>query len=238
MRGLFAAGGVAAAVAILSWALVANEAIWRPALIVIGVVVAIYALGMGNFMLFESKIGKVDGRETILDRVNWAGDEQVLDVGCGRGLMLVGAAKRLTTGRAIGVDIWQASDQSANGPDGAIENATLERVAERVEVQTADMRSLPFASDIFDVVTSHWVVHNLERVADRQAALDEMIRVLKPGGTLLLTDIANRDAYRAHLSQRGFGRLQTLVRPVRDKILALISFGSFRPATIIGLKPR
>jgi cyclopropane fatty-acyl-phospholipid synthase-like methyltransferase len=44
------------------------------------------------------------------------GDETVLDVGYGRGLHLIGAAKRLTTGKAPGVDIWQAEDLSGNLP--------------------------------------------------------------------------------------------------------------------------
>src|SRR5207248_9652552 len=68
------------------------------------------ALGCGAmavWMLWDSKIGKVRERERLLDNVAWRGDERVLDVGCGRGLMLVGAAKRLTTGRAVGVDIWR-----------------------------------------------------------------------------------------------------------------------------------
>jgi len=40
----------------------------------------------------------------------------VLDVGCGRGLLLIGAARRLTTGKAVGVDIWQAEDRVGNLP--------------------------------------------------------------------------------------------------------------------------
>ena len=75
------------------------------------------------------------------------GCEQVLDVGCGRGLMLIGAAKRLNTGRAIGVDIWKMEDQSQNLPTAALANAKIEFVAERVEVRTADMRGVPLACD-------------------------------------------------------------------------------------------
>src|ERR1043166_4376512 len=57
---------------------------------------------MALWMLWDSKVGKVRDRERLLDHVAWRGDERVLDVGCGRGLMLVGAAKRLTTGRGRG----------------------------------------------------------------------------------------------------------------------------------------
>jgi cyclopropane fatty-acyl-phospholipid synthase-like methyltransferase len=69
----------------------------------------------------------------------------VLDVGCGRGLLLIGAAKRLTTGKAVGVDIWQTEDLSGNRPEATLENARLERVAERVGVKDGDARRLPFA---------------------------------------------------------------------------------------------
>src|SRR5260370_40386319 len=49
-------------------------------------------------MLWYSKVGKLRARERFLDLIAWRGDEIVLDVGCGRGLLLVGAARRLTTG--------------------------------------------------------------------------------------------------------------------------------------------
>ena len=43
--------------------------------------------------------------------IRWhlTGDEKVLDVGCGRGLLLIGAAKRLKSGKATGIDVWDAS---------------------------------------------------------------------------------------------------------------------------------
>src|SRR6185436_5889430 len=63
---------------------------------------------MACWMVWDSKIGKVREREWLLDRIAWSGAERVLDVGCGRGLLLIGAAKRLTTGSAVGIDLWQA----------------------------------------------------------------------------------------------------------------------------------
>jgi hypothetical protein len=83
-------------------------------------------LGMALWMIWTSKVGKLQEREKLLNRIPWRGDEQVLDVGCGRGLMLVGAAKRLSSGRAMGVDIWQAEDLSGNRPESTLENARRE----------------------------------------------------------------------------------------------------------------
>lgn len=61
---------------------------------------------LGAWMIYESKLGKRQRRERLLDHLAWTGNERVLDVGCGRGLMLVGAAKRLSTGSATGIDVW------------------------------------------------------------------------------------------------------------------------------------
>lgn len=61
---------------------------------------------MALWMIYDSRIGKVRERETYLDKIDWSGSERVLDVGCGLGLFLIGAAKRLSTGRAVGIDKW------------------------------------------------------------------------------------------------------------------------------------
>jgi hypothetical protein len=70
--------------------------------------------GMAGFMIWGSKIGKVRGRHRLLALIPWRGNELVLDVGCGHGLLLIGAAQRLTTGKAIGIDLWRPEDQLGN----------------------------------------------------------------------------------------------------------------------------
>src|SRR5438552_651980 len=100
-------------------------------------------------MVYYSKVAKLRRRERVLDLVPWRGDEAVLDVGCGRGLLLVAAARRLTTGRATGVDLWQGADLSGNRPEATRENARRESVADRVEVRDGDARQLPFADGSF-----------------------------------------------------------------------------------------
>src|SRR6476659_10648589 len=90
---------------------------------------------MALWMIYDSKIGKVRERETYLNKINWNGNERVLDVGCGLGLFLIGAAKRLSTGRAVGIDKWQQEDLSGNNAAGTLSNAMIEGVADKVEVQ-------------------------------------------------------------------------------------------------------
>ena len=62
---------------------------------------------------YTTRRGKFIEWDRILDRSHLRGDEMVLDMGCGRGAVLTAVARRLTTGRVTGVDIW-----SINGPVG------------------------------------------------------------------------------------------------------------------------
>ncbi len=203
---------------------------------VISGVAAIYLLGMGSLMLYYSKIEKVKDREQLLDLIQWSGNERVLDVGCGRGLMLVGVAKRLTSGKAIGIDLWQQQDQADNNAAGTLTNAAIESVAERIEVQTADMRELPFADNSFDVVVSSWAVHNLEVATDRHQALAEIIRVLRPNGQIVLADIINQVEYAEYFKQHGMVNVQLHNNSIRDAVLKAVSFGSFAPAAVSARK--
>lgn len=199
-------------------------------------VAAIYLLGMGGLMLYYSKIEKLKDCEKLLDLIRWSGDEQVLDVGCGRGLMLVKVAKRLTSGKAIGIDLWQQQDQSDNNAAGTLSNAAIEGVTDRIEVQTADMRQLPFADNSFDVVVSSWAVHNLEAVVDRHQALAEIMRVLKPNGRVVLADIVNQSEYGEYFKQHGTIDVQLHNNPIRDAVLKAVSFGSFTPSAVSAYK--
>ena len=234
----FLTAGAVSAFASLATRFVFDSGAWLGLLIVTALgIVSIYLFGMGCLMLYWSKFTKFRDRERVLDLVKWSGDEQVLDVGCGRGLMLIGAALRLTTGRAVGVDIWSSNDQSSNSPEETFKNANQAGVSQKVDVQTADMRSLPFPDKSFDIVLSHWVVHNLQKEQDRGLALAEMARVLRPGGHLILCDIEHCDAYLAHLKELGLSQCRTIFQPVRDAILGILSFGSFRPTTILAKSP-
>lgn len=162
----------------------------------------------GCVMFWGSKVGKLHLRDRILNSIDWRGDEQVIDVGCGHGLMLLGAAKRLESGHAVGVDIWSQADQKDNSAEATMENARREGVAERVELKSADARELPFPESSFDVIVSSFAIHNIYDAAGREAAVREMARVLKPGGQLVLADIRHTRQYEKILRSLGWQQTQ------------------------------
>ena len=189
---------------------------------------------MGLWMVYDSKIGKVREREDYLDKIVWRGDERVLDVGCGLGLFLIGAAKRLKTGRAVGIDLWQAEDLSGNTPAGTLNNATIEGVADKVEVHTGDARKLPFDDASFNVVLSSNALHNIYNADERQTAVREIARVLKSGGRVLILDVRHTNQYAATLRDAGLDA--RCVQGIVSRLLTVITFGSIRWGYVIGSK--
>jgi len=199
----------------------------------IGLASAIVCTFMGVWMVWDSKVGKIRTREQLLDQIPWTGSERVLDVGCGRGLMLIGAAKRLTTGKATGIDIWRAEDLSGNTKDATLENARREGVGERVDVLTTDMRQMPFPDATFDVAVSMSAIHNLYDAKDRAKAIAEIARVLKPGGYAIIDDIRHGPRYAADFKANGCKEIRSALSGFGSLVLTIMSCGAVRPMTLI-----
>jgi arsenite methyltransferase len=175
-----------------------------PALRGTAVVMAAVCVVEAGWMVWGSRVGKLRLRDRVLDALALRGDEAVLDVGCGRGLLLVGAARRLPAGRAVGVDLWQAKDLSGNAAERTLANAHAEGVAARVEVHTGDMRTMPFADASFHAAVSNLAIHNLSGAEARAAAVAEIARVVKPGGRVAIADFAGTRLYARTLRRLGW----------------------------------
>ena len=167
-----------------------------------GIYSAFFLANAGSFF-FTTTRGKFQVWNEVLDALHLRGDERVLDMGCGRGAILTAVAKRLDTGRVTGIDLWSTRDQSGNAREVTLRNGSLEGVSDRIEIQTADMRALPFPDGTFDVVVSSLAIHNIPSSADRAQAVAEAWRVLKGGGRLAIADIRATARYADTLSTLG-----------------------------------
>ena len=110
-------------------------------------------------------------KRTLIEMARLQPGERALDLACGTGDIAFAAAAR--GARVVGLDITHRMLQLA---------AQKSRAAQFI---TGDMTSLPFASRTFDVVTTGYGLRN---VPDLNLAIDEIARVLRPGGRLLSLD--------------------------------------------------
>jgi len=171
---------------------------------IVFVVTGAVPLMLGLAMLQYGLLGKLRTRDAILSLVAWRGDEMVLDVGTGAGMLMIGAAKRLANGgRAIGIDIWSAKDLSGNSAESTHRNIAIEGVAARTEVRTEDATRLSFPDATFDVAVSLLCLHNIEPKAGQAVACREIARVLKPGGRVVIGDYVPTHFYARALREAG-----------------------------------
>jgi arsenite methyltransferase len=156
----------------------------------------------GLLFLFYVKVGKYHHRDRMLSLHKWRGDEQVLDVGCGRGLLLAGAAKLLTSGgRATGIDIWSNVDMGGNSEAATQHNLELEGISDRCTLVGVPAQEMPFPDGTFDVILSNLCLHNIYDRETRRRAVQQIVRVLKPGGVAILSDYKLTGEYAEQLRQ-------------------------------------
>ena len=193
VRDNFIIGGILAALAVLlgGWSK-KRESTLLPLFGLLGGVIALVA-SIATLeslaILWDSRIAKLRERDRLFDELKLRGNERVLDVGCGHGLLLIEAAKRLPYGRAVGIDLWSQIDQGSNNKEATLNNARIEGVEDRIEVHHGDMCAMPFPDGSFDVVVGIQAVHNIESPEGRREAAQEITRVLKPGGRIAILDI-------------------------------------------------
>ena len=111
-------------------------------------------------------------RHRLYERVDLKNKDEILDIGCGTGAILRDMAE-ITNGRITGVDIDEEKLEIARNYTDDLDN---------VKIMNGDMADLPFDDNSFDLVTFHIV---LVYVKDQRRAMEECVRVTKPGGTIL-----------------------------------------------------
>jgi len=168
-------------------------------------------------------------RERMLDLSRVTSGESVLDVGCGTGTLAIAAKRRV--GDAGTVD---GVDASAEMVERARKKAKRARSGAVFRMALAE--SLPFETGHFDVVLSTVMLHHLPR-AVRAQAIQEMRRVLKPGGRLLIVDFGKRTSEHgglmAHFHRHGRVSMADLTALVESASLEMIDSGSVGVGTLI-----
>ena len=113
--------------------------------------------------------------------------DSVLDVGTGTGWLAIRCALKMEEGQIIGVDI--TPEMLAQ----AALNAEKVGVRERVQFALASAMNLPYPDNQFDVMLSSIALHH----TTVSQSLDEMVRVLKPGGRIAIADMGAPPAWRS-----------------------------------------
>ena len=120
-------------------------------------------------------------KRKLIDTFDLKGGERALDLACGTGDITFALAKRLVSGQAVGLDITQGMLDIA-------ERKRSEMNLHNVSFHRADILGIPFADETFDCVTAGYALRN---VPDLEAALEEIIRVLKAGGRFCSLDFGH-----------------------------------------------
>jgi SAM-dependent methyltransferase len=164
-------------------------------LTVLGLIAAAF-IAVGYVKLWSSRVAKFRVRDSILSSLELNGSEKVLDLDGSAGLMSVGAAKQLKSGRVTTVDVFGEAD-------AARENAKAEGVVEKVRVDSIETPKLVYPDGNFDVVLSALALHRISDGRLREQAVQEMWRVLKPGGKLAIFDSSRTSEYAELLRDAG-----------------------------------
>ncbi len=116
--------------------------------------------------------------QLLMDAVNLSSEDTVLDVACGTGI--VACAFAAIANHVTGIDITPAMLEQAK-------LLTKQRGLTNLTWQQGDIETLPFADASFSVVLSRYAFHHFLKP---DLVLSEMIRVCRPGGRILIADVA------------------------------------------------
>ena len=160
--------------------------------------------------------------EATLDAVPLFGDDSVIDVACGTGIVARKVRARIgPSARIVGVDLNEGMIEAAGNLTDADSRSC--------EWRTADVTKLPFEDGAFSVA---FCQQGLQFFPDQELALQEIKRVLRPGGRIALTVwreandlfIALAESLRRHVNDEGAARsLAPFSSPGADALVSLVS---------------
>jgi len=126
-------------------------------------------------------------RDLVLDHLDWDGNGEALDIGCGNAPLAIAAAKKYKDAKIVGLDNWSGAwDYSQKVCE---ENATIEGVSGRITFQKASASDLPYKDGRFDAVMSNFVFHEVTDTKDKRELVKQALRVVKKGGVFAFQDL-------------------------------------------------
>ena len=189
-------------------ALRSSVEIWPELILSFCLWVGMLLILVAGVMLWSSRTGKFGLAWKMLEDMSWIGKERVLDVGCGRGLLTILAARKVPLGDVTGIDIWSQEQLSDNTKEAAVENARLERVSERVNFEDGDATKLGFRAGTFDKIVSSLCLHGIGSRRERNKSVENLIKLLKPGGEIAIMDILHTREYKIIFEKQGLKNIR------------------------------
>ena len=207
VRLLVAAGGLGLLLLVLAFLSPFPVLTW---ILLIGAILALAFLAYLAYArhLFSSRGRDIQTKiqELIISRLDWDGEGQALDIGCGNGALVIELAKRHPQTRITGLDFW--GGLWGYSKEACQENARIEGVADRVAFRKGSAAALPFPDETFDLAVSNLVFHNVKGVSDKREIIREALRVVRPGGRFVFQDL--------FLVKQVYGRVDELPAAVKS----------------------
>ena len=208
-------GGIALAAALAVLSFTAFHSAVLGAIFIAAIAVLLAMVGWMAWIRRQYAFGKGGMMErvhqTILSNLDFDGNGQLLEVGCGSGALAIRAALTWRNAKIVGLDYWGAIYNYSKAV--CEKNACSEGVGDRCEFIHGDANKLDFPDESFDAVISNYVYHNITG-ADKRALMLESLRVLKKGGVFALHDsmkprmYGDMNAFAQELRDMGFERVE------------------------------
>ena len=153
-------------------------------------------------------------RALVLHHLDWNGEGEALDIGCGNGTLVIELADKYTQARLVGIDYWGGNWEYSKA--ACEKNVDIAGIGDRAIFQKASASSLPFPDHRFNAVVSNLVFHEVSYSDDKRELIKEALRVLKKGGAFSFQDL--------FLIRQVYGDINDLLEAIKGWGISSVEF--------------